>query len=185
MQKKKWRLRIFVIYGAILITLAFRPACEAVFPNRYEDFVKAYAREFGVSESLVKAVIWCESRFRPNAVSSADACGLMQLAPATFRELTEELGMLSHSDIFSPGANIRCGTLYLKKLFALFPEEATALAAYNAGMGRVEEWLADPRYSHDGRTLHTIPFPETARDVKRVFAVKKIYEKLYPKAGES
>ena len=138
------------------------------------------AAKFKIPFPLVLAVIRTESDFCPNAVSKAGACGLMQLAPAPFKELTEELGLPIHCDIFSPDANVRCGVLYLKKLLTLFPEESTALAAYNAGMGRVEAWLADPRYSHDGKTLHTIPFPETAFYVKKVLAVKTVYEKLYP-----
>ena len=185
MPKKKRRILILTLSLTVLFAFSLRPMANAVFPYRFQDHVKAYAREFDLSESLVNAVIWCESRFRPNVVSSAGACGLMQLAPATFKELTEELGLPIHCDIFSPDANVRCGVLYLKKMLTLFPEESTALAAYNAGMGRVEEWLADSRYSHDGTTLHTIPFPETAHYVKKVLAVKSIYEKLYPTVGET
>jgi soluble lytic murein transglycosylase len=178
--KKRRRILILALSVTVLFAVTLRPIAKTLFPDRFRDHVKAYAREFDLPETLVNAVIWCESRFRPDAVSSAGACGLMQLAPATFKELTEELGLPIHCDIFSPDANVRCGVLYLKKLLTLFPEESTALAAYNAGMGRVEAWLADPRYSHDGKTLHTIPFPETAFYVKKVLAVKNVYEKLYP-----
>ena len=53
------------------------------------------------------------------------------------------------------------------------------LAAYNAGSGNVSKWLADPRYSSDGKTLTEIPFGETKRYVNRVFNNYKIYDKLY------
>lgn len=158
-----------------LATLAFK----RMFPLGYQDVVSAYAHEADLPASLVNAVICCESRFRPEAVSSAGACGLMQLTPPTFRELVSELGLPPNSDLFDPAANIRCGTYYLKKLMTLFPEPSTALAAYNAGIGNVSDWLADPKYSHDGRTLHTIPFAETRKYVKRVLFAQKIYENIY------
>jgi soluble lytic murein transglycosylase len=60
-----------------------------------------------------------------------------------------------------------------------FREQDTVLAAYNAGMGRVQTWLADTAYSTDGETLHTIPFKETRHYVTKVRLAQKIYQKLY------
>ena len=185
MQKKKRRVLICLILILTLLCSLAVPVFKLIFPMAFEDLIIAYAHENHLPVSLVAAVIWCESRFHPEAVSSAGACGLMQLTPPTFRELAAELGLPINCNILDPNANIRCGTAYLQKLLDLFPELPTALAAYNAGIGNVTKWLADPRYSHDGRTLHTIPFAETRGYVKRVLAVQKLYEKLYPQKGDS
>ena len=176
---------LLVLCCALILVVALPICLGQLFPCGYGDIVSAYADENGLPPSLVYAVIWCESRFDPKAHSSADACGLMQLRPATFRELCEELGLTPGEDIFSPDANIRCGTRYLGKLLTLFPEKTTALAAYNAGIGNVTAWLEDPRYSDDGKTLHTIPFPETRSYVNKVLLAQKLYEKLYPQEGDS
>ncbi len=178
LKKKRLVLLCLLLIFCILFalgTLAFK----RMYPLDYQDVVTAYAHEAELPISLVNAVICCESRFRPGAVSSAGACGLMQLTPSTFRELVSELCLPPNSDLFDPATNIRCGTYYLQKLIKLFPEPSTALAAYNAGIGNVSEWLADPKYSRDGRTLHTIPFAETRKYVKRVLFAQKIYEKIY------
>ena len=180
MPKKKRRIVLCLVLILGVFTLSTTSLCKWMFPQRYNDIVIAYSAENHLSPSLVNAVIWCESRFRPEVRSSAGACGLMQLSPATFRELADELGLSPCSDIFDPAVNIRCGTHYLKMLLERFSETSTALAAYNAGIGNVTAWLADPRYSDDGKTLRTIPFPETARYVNRVLHAQKIYELLYP-----
>lgn len=185
MPKKKRRILICLILILCLPALLATPFFKWLFPFAYRDVVIAYSHDCELPLSLVCGVIWCESRFCPEAKSPAGAYGLMQLTPATFGEIAEELGLPPCSDIFDPAVNIRCGTYYLKTLLKRFPEPSTALAAYNAGIGNVSSWLADPRYSHDGRTLHTIPFPETREYVKRVLFVQKIYENLYPNQGES
>lgn len=177
----------FIVCCLLTVVLLFSLCGEVavlLYPRPFSDVVAACADENQLSESLIYAVIRCESKFRPDARSSAGACGLMQLTPATFREVCGELGLPLLCDIFAPYENIRCGSFYLKKMLLRFPIETTALAAYNAGIGNVLSWLADPRYSSDGRTLHTIPFPETEAYVKRVLAAKSIYEKIYPQTGD-
>ena len=71
------------------------------------------------------------------------------------------------------------GCYYLSYLIEKYGNTDTALAAYNGGMGNVSKWLADKRYSLDGKTLYKIPYAETEKYVKRVKAFVKIYEKLY------
>lgn len=185
MPKKRRRILICLGLAFAILVFSIKPSLKMLFPLAYEDLILGYTHEYELSSSLAEAIIWCESRYRPEAVSPMGACGLMQLTPATFRELCSELSLLPNSDIHDPATNIRCGTFYLQKLLKRFPALPTALAAYNAGIGNVTKWLADPRYSHDGKTLHTIPFAETRRYVKRVLAVQEIYEKLYPKKGDS
>ena len=75
--------------------------------------------------------------------------------------------------------NVRLGCLYLSYLLERFPEEKTALAAYNAGEGKVRGWLKDERYSADGTRLNKIPYPETEEYVKKVMKFRKNYLFFY------
>ena len=135
--------------------------------STYVQTARLAAAEFKVPLPLVLAVIRTESDFRPNAVSEAGACGLMQLLPDTFTFLREDIfgDDLPDSEIFNPAVNIRYGTYYLSYLFEKFGNWFTALAAYNAGEGRVSAWLRDKELSPDGR-LAIIPFSETAEYVQ-------------------
>ncbi len=156
-----------------------KPLRSLLYPLRHEDIILTYSQAYHVPPSLVCAVIRHESRFRRDAVSHAGAYGLMQLTKPTFQELCARLGMDSHSDIFSPYSNIQCGVYYLRFLYDKYGNWETVLAAYNAGLGHVDQWLANPRYSADGKTLYCIPYQETAVYVQDVIKTKEIYHTFY------
>lgn len=191
MKRSTGRFLLFCVVVLILLVLlltAFRkPLLKRYYVRDYESYLSAYAAEYQVPESLLCAVIFCESRFRPQAKSSHGACGLMQLAPATFAEVLWRLGIpeeaAKQTDIFDPEWNIRCGTYYLHYLYGLYGNWETSLAAYNAGMGNVNQWLADARYSDDGKTLKQIPFTETEAYVKKVLKSRERYRELYPETS--
>ena len=169
---------------AVLLPLLLA-SCASIkkmrYPLAYQDLIAAASEEFDLPKDLLCGVIWCESRFKPDAQSSAGACGLMQMTPATFGEVLGRLELPEDTDIFAPEQNIRCGAFYLRQLYDLYDENwETALAAYNAGMGNVNNWLSDPRYSDDGETLKDIPYPETAAYVQKVQEAKEVYRELYP-----
>lgn len=153
-----------------------------LYPLKYIDEIRESADEMGVDRYLVAALIKAESNYNPAAVSSAGAMGVMQLTEETALFCSEKLGVtLSEGDIFTPEVNIRLGTYYLKRTMELFNnDESLAVAAYNAGEGRVRGWLNDERYSSDGETLHTIPYEETKNHVEKIENYKKIYKMLYP-----
>lgn len=183
--KRKGRAFLCLLIAGLLLGLLWTalrgPIKRMYYPLAYQDLIAAASEEFGVPEDLLCGVIWCESHFRPDAQSSAGACGLMQMTPATFGEVLWRLDLPEDTDIFAPEQNIRCGAFYLHRLYTLYDENwDTALAAYNAGMGNVNNWLADPRYSADGETLQKIPFSETAAYVEKVQEVKDVYRELYP-----
>jgi soluble lytic murein transglycosylase len=138
------------------------------------------AREFNVPASLVLAVIRSESDFRKNAHSDAGAVGLMQLMPQTFNYLAEEKLQEPQKpkQIWEPVTNIRYGTYYLSYLYERFGNWETVLAAYNAGEGRVAEWLEDPKISENGILLH-IPFQETDAYVAQTLKHQQTYVKKY------
>ena len=140
--------------------------------------------EFGVPLPMILSVIRVESDFRPDAVSRAGARGLMQLLPDTYSWLCEEkLAPLDHADqIDDPFVNVRYGTYYLSYLYDRFGEWRVALAAYNAGEGRVAEWLTDPALTSEG-LLVQIPFAETDAYVQQVLDYYDYYLKKYPQNG--
>jgi soluble lytic murein transglycosylase-like protein len=108
--------------------------------EQFDDIISEHAQVQGVSASLVRAVILLESGFNPSAVSPKGALGLMQLMPATARELGVE-------NPFDPGQNIRGGVTYLRRLLDLYTQDVTlALAAYNAGPGAVARYGDVPPY---------------------------------------
>jgi len=99
--------------------------------NRYDSYIAEAARKYDVPFSLIKAIIRVESDYDPNAVSRSGARGLMQIMPGTARDL-------GVTDSFDPRENILCRVRYLKKLLTRFRGSIPlALAAYNAGPGRV------------------------------------------------
>lgn len=180
-KRKRWQVVLLFPLILILLFVALRkPIQRRYYPYTHRDIIAAAANEFDLPKDLLCAVIWVESRFRPDAVSSAGACGMMQLKPETFGEVLWRLELPEDTDIFAPDQNIRCGAFYLRRLYGLYENWETALAAYNAGMGNVNGWLSDPRYSADGVTLQDIPFSETAAYIRKVQAAREVYQDLYP-----
>lgn len=138
------------------------------------------AASFDVSPAMILAVISTESDFKPDALSSVGAIGLMQLMPDTFAFLRDERLKEDIPDdaIWQRDVNIRYGTYYLSYLFDRFGSWHTALAAYNAGEGRVADWLKDPLLS-DGITLFRIPFEETENYVTVTLEAYRHYLEKY------
>jgi membrane-bound lytic murein transglycosylase F len=117
----------------------------------YGPVIKQYATHYGMDWRLVLATMKQESGFMPEAKSRRGAAGLMQIMPTTGDELAKELEV---GDISDPQQNIRGGIHYLRRLYDLFPgaEEADrlklALAAYNAGIGRIYDAQEIAAYLH-------------------------------------
>lgn len=175
-----WLLAVVAV--ALLLRWGVTHYLRAAYPDDYRETVLAAAEEYEVSPSLVFAVIHTESGFRPDAVSTASAVGLMQVTADTLDWAvmrTDGDKTLTADDLTDPAVNIQTGTCVLSLLADMFENGDTTLAAYNAGMGRVREWLADPRYSADGATLSAIPFDETAQYVKKVRRAQQMYQTLY------
>jgi soluble lytic murein transglycosylase-like protein len=126
-----------------------KPVSRRALP--FESMIEEHAAVQGVSPHLVRAVIQQESGFNPSAVSHKGAMGLMQLMPATAREL-------GVTNPYDPAQNIRGGTAYLRQLLDRYDgDERLALAAYNAGAGAVDRY---------GRNVP--PYHETRDYVRRI-----------------
>lgn len=128
-----------------------RPPASYPRRERYEPYIREHANRHALRPDLVRAVIQVESAFNPQALSPKGAMGLMQLMPATARELG-----VCHP--YDPEENIRGGTTYLRQLIDRYEgNEELALAAYNAGSTAVDR---------HGRAVP--PYRETRQYVKKV-----------------
>jgi soluble lytic murein transglycosylase len=135
--------------------------------------VRVHASENDIDPALLAAVIESESKFNPDARSSAGAIGLMQLTPSTAKGIALYTGgsRFRVSDLTDPDINIRYGAWYLRHLLDRYgDDERLALAAYNAGEDNVDRW----QRAHEG-----IQFGETRNYVSRVERLKKIYRRAY------
>src|SRR3954465_11610206 len=115
---------------------------EIKLPLRHEDIIRQQAAEKGVDASLIAAVIYVESHFR-DQTSHAGATGLMQLMPSTADYIARKSGgtRFTRADLATPQINISYGSWYLRYLLQKYHgNETLALAAYNAGEGKVDEW---------------------------------------------
>lgn len=179
MHKKKLSrvpLAFFIIFLIIVIALN---VLHSLFPRTYIKHIEKCSSEFGVETSLVLALIKAESNFNPDAVSRANAKGIMQLTEETFDFCNIAL-KTDNENILAPKANIRAGVWYLSYLIKRYNGNfKNALVAYNAGATNVDKWLSDPRYSLDGKTLDEIPFGETKRHTEKIIRYKMIYDFLY------
>ncbi len=106
-----------------------------------QPYVEDAARSYSLEPSLINGIIWVESRFEPNARSKSGARGLMQLMPATGRELAKRMG--EPARLSDPAFNVRAGSYYLYRMLQVFDGDTKlALAAYNAGPGAIKRRLA-------------------------------------------
>ena len=171
---------IALILTLTILCLGAVSMLKTLYPLKYEDYVEVYSKENNLSPAFVYAVIKCESDFDSNAVSSVGATGLMQIMPDTFDWINMKLREdNSYSMATDPETNIKYGCYLYGYLLSKYGRVQEALAAYHAGLGNVDKWLSDERYSSDGETLHTIPFPTTNKYIKKVMLTEKIYENLY------
>jgi len=145
---------------------------RARYPLEYEQLVRANARRHDLDPALVAAVIYAESRFDPNARSASGAVGLMQLLPGTAEFIAKKTGGTRFvvADLRDPEVNVRYGSWLLAYLRDRYGDDETALAAYHAGPGNVDEWK---------REGSGIVFPETRAYVAEVERVRRIYERAY------
>jgi len=170
---RNWALIVIAVLtlSAAVMVVSIR------FPVRYLDIIHENAGD--LEPALILAVIMAESSFRQSAESHRGAQGLMQLMPATAEEIAQQMGMTDFKpeNVWQPEVNIAMGIFYLNRLKNIFDGNIDlALAAYNAGQGNVNNWLANPELSHDGKTLYSIPFAETYNYLRRVRFNQRIYE---------
>ncbi|WP_324669288.1 VanZ family protein [Geochorda subterranea] len=157
----------------------------AVFPRPYEGLVRAAAADAQVDPLLVWAVMREESAFAPEALSSADAHGLMQLLPSTGRWMADRLRLpwQGAESLWDPAVNVRLGSAYLGYLLQRYGDPRVAVAAYHAGPGRVDRWLQGGPPADVELWVERIPIAATRRYVQSVDRSYRIYRALYGTQG--
>lgn len=183
---KMWKKLLLLIVTILII-------CKALFlgaiyyggnnyPLNYIEEIQKYSNEYGVDPRVVLAIMRVESNFKSDATSKVNAKGLMQVLPDTAKHVAKLLNIDVNSiDLNDPETNIKIGTYYIKYLMKNFSNMDTVYAAYNGGIGNVNTWLKDAKYSNDGVSLYNIPSSETKHYVTKVNKALKAYEILYGK----
>jgi soluble lytic murein transglycosylase len=172
---------------AVCAALMLRPTVhdavqEIALPLRHEDIIRQQARAKGLDPAMIAAVIYAESHFIDGRTSSAGAKGLMQLTPETATDIARRSGgtQFRVSDLGTPQVNIAYGAFYLRYLMARYGGNQTlALAAYNAGAGNVDRWVAAARAREEALGVDAIPFGETRGYVRKVLAAEHDYRARY------
>ena len=152
------------------------------YPMTYAPEIRAAAAEFSLDPAYVASVVLAESSFDAEAVSSAGAIGLMQIMPATGEWIAGKLEdePFDVQRLYQPEVNLRYGCWYLRFLLDRYDGDMyTASTAYHQGQGRVDQWLEDPQYSQDGRTLTAISSAVTDTYVNRIMESYAHYQELY------
>jgi len=154
---------------------------EGLFPKPYWIDLKRFSSSNALDPYLVASLIRQESAFNPNAVSRANAVGLMQLLPRVGKTVArqEKMKRFNASQLFLPGVNMQLGTRYFRSMVDKFGSFEYALAAYNAGAERVQDWLGQGQYRDPQEFVESIPFTETREYVENILRNAGVYRQLY------
>ncbi len=168
-------------YFAIDVPELPRPYWEALFPKAYWGDLKRFSNQNALDPYLVASLIRQESEFNPNAISRANAVGLMQLLPITGKKVAREVKLhhFTPSQLYTPAVNLQLGTRYFKSMVDRFGSFEYALAAYNAGSDRVQDWLSQGKYRDPQEFVESIPFTETREYVQAILRNANVYKQLY------
>ena len=157
-----------------------------LFPKPWWETIKTESAKNNLDPYLVASLFRQESEFDPSVVSYANAYGLMQLLPSTGKTLAREEG-ISHFETFQlldPEMNIRLGTRYLRQMLDKFGGvQEYALAAYNAGDGRVVDWQSAGPYNGIDEFVESIPFTQTREYVEAISRNEETYRAIDAVAG--
>ncbi|MBV6287395.1 transglycosylase SLT domain-containing protein [Pseudomonas aegrilactucae] len=148
------------------------------FPMAYRDTLVREAKLRGLHSSWVFAITRQESAFMDDARSHVGASGLMQLMPATAKETARKFNipLASPAQVLNPDKNIQLGAAYLSQVHGQFNgNRVLASAAYNAGPGRVRQWLRGADHLSFDVWVESIPFDETRQYVQNVLSYSVIY----------
>jgi soluble lytic murein transglycosylase len=153
------------------------------YPFAYQETVEDLSEKYKLDPLLVFSVAREESRFDPEARSIAGALGLMQIMPHTAYKINNrlKLGIHCSHDILDVTKNLHLGIYYLTNLIDKLGSYSYALAAYNAGEEKVEQWLQRGNYKSADEFIEDIPYPETRNYVKKVLTTFFEYKKITSK----
>jgi len=180
-QRRRLGLVVFIAAIAAITLISMKPWAdkavqEFTLPLRHEDIIRQQAREKGLDPALIAAVIYAESRFVRGRTSAAGAEGLMQITPDTARDIAKRSGGTAFvvEDLHTPQVNIAYGSYLLRELLDRYDGNVVAaLAAYNAGPGKADEW------GGGNLEVSAIPYAETRHYVQKVIDARDEYRRRY------
>jgi len=158
---------------------------KLVYPLYYQKIVEKYSKMYNLDRLLVFAIIWQESKFEKEDVSSASAIGLMQIIPSTGKDIAAGMRKRNYetATLFVPETNIMFGCWYFRYLLNSFDDDIIlALCAYNGGPGNTRRWIAANRSGWENEPaefVEDIPIYETYDYVKKVISAYQEYQNLY------
>ncbi|TSC94606.1 MAG: soluble lytic murein transglycosylase [Candidatus Berkelbacteria bacterium Athens1014_28] len=165
---------IIVIVGILTAGYFYLPSIigDSVFPLRYENYIKKWAKEYNEDPFLIAGIAMLESGFNPDARSPVGALGIMQIMPPTGASIAKGVGMtdFTTSKLFDPETSIRFGTWYIHVMKEKYGGNVVAaLAAYNAGSGNADKWLR----------AGLLTTPSSNSYARKVLGFVDVYHKLY------
>jgi soluble lytic murein transglycosylase len=163
-----------------------RPVWEGLFPRPFWEELKRDAAANRLDPDLVASLIRQESEFNPGAISRANAMGLMQLLPSVGKGLAKEMKIkhFSSDELLVANTNLQLGTRYFRHMVDHYDGQvAYALAAYNAGEDRVDDWRKNGNFVDIDEFVESIPFTETREYVQAILRNAVLYRLLYSKSG--
>lgn len=184
---KNKRLLVFIIIILIIVVFLgiFKDKIrKIIYPKTYQEIISIYAEEYQVEENLIFAVIKAESNFNEKAVSHKGAIGLMQIMEETAKDVAKKYEIeideeKAEEEILNVQNNINIGTKYLSVLLEKYGNKELAVAAYNAGIGTVDNWIEKGIIQENGSDIEKIPYKETNNYVRKILRNDKIYQELY------
>lgn len=162
------------------IRLAGRSRVDVLYPLAFWSSLEESAARHRIDPFLALSLMRQESMFDPEALSPANARGLMQLLPSTAEAVAARIGRGGPIDLFDPATNIELGTAHLRELADRYDGDTVRmLAAYNAGADAVAKW--DRRFGNRDRDefVESITYSETRDYVKKVLSNYRKYQRLY------
>jgi soluble lytic murein transglycosylase len=155
---------------------------KLAFPIPFRQSIESHSRQQSLDPFLVAALIRQESEFNPKVISYANAYGLMQLLPATGRQLARHFGIrrLKTTQLLTADRNVQLGTFYFHDLLNSFGGQVElALASYNAGPGRANLWKSWGPYREQPEFIEAVPFHQTRGYIQIVLRNSDVYKRLY------
>ena len=175
---------VFLVTLGILCLPPVRTRVEkTLYPCKYSALVEQYAAEYDLDPLLVYSFVRTESGFDPDATSSVEARGLMQMTEETFLWLRSKIAEgenVTFGDLYDPAVSLRFGCYYLHLCMERYGGDvATAAAAYHSGWGTVDNLLQMEEHSADGVTLQCFPYNQMNYYVKKITSCYAAYQRIY------
>ena len=187
-RRRRRLLRLVSLFLVVIVAVcAVPPLCnraeQFLYPRKYEQLVEKWATAYELDPLLVYAFIRTESGFDPQATSTVDARGLMQMTEETFLWLRSKIAEgenVTFGDLYDPAVSLRFGCYYLHLCMERYGGDvATAAAAYHSGWGTVDALLQKEEHSADGITLQGFPYNQMHHYVEKITACYAVYQNLY------